>query len=162
MSWHEAYLARARSDYGVLRRLGELNAEYCHRLHYLQMASKKLAKAMLTSPDDDQPAPTSHVMFVRMLQVLKGRPEIRRRLGYSDSGAFKSFIDSLLVTAARIERLSPEQAGLNRPNPEYPWKDQAIDQVIAPSEYRFDEFDPRDPKMIKLDRLLGALPRIVA
>jgi hypothetical protein len=81
MDWHEAYLVQARSDYAVLRGLGLQNADYCHRLHYLQMASEKLAKAMLTAPGDDQAAPISHVMFVRMLQVLKGRPEIRRQMG---------------------------------------------------------------------------------
>jgi hypothetical protein len=153
MGWHESYLIQARSEYAVLQRLSRPGVEYCHRLHYLQMVTEKLAKAMLTAVDTATAAPTSHAMFVRMLQVLKGRPEIRRQLGYSDAGIFKAFIDSLLDLAARIERLSPDQAGLTQPNPEYPWQDRTTDQVITPAQHPFTEFDPRDPKMLKIDRL---------
>ena len=160
MGWHEAYPAQARSDYAMFRSLGMQNANHCHQLHYLQMASEKMAKAMLTAPGDDKPAPSSHVMFVRMLQVLKGRPEVRRQLGYSDVKVFKAYIDSLLDLATRIEQLSPDQAGLTRPNAEYPWEDQSSRQVLAPVEYSFPEFNPRDPKMAKIDRLIGDLLRI--
>ena len=79
MGWHESYLTQARSEFSILRKLGRPDVEYCHRLHYLQMIAEKLAKAMLTPPGSLTPAPTSHAMFVRMLQVLKSRPEIRRR-----------------------------------------------------------------------------------
>jgi hypothetical protein len=105
------------------------------------------------------PAPTSHTAFVRMLQVLKGRPEVREQLGFRDAKVFRSYIDSLLELAGRIERLSPERAGLTQPNPEYPWEDQGTHEVCAPAEYEFPGFDPRDPRMIKLDRLLGNLLR---
>lgn len=160
MGWHESYLIQARSDYAILRKLQSRDVEHCHRLHYLQMVSEKLAKAMLTPASRTTPAPTSHAMFVRMLQVLKSRPEIRRKLGYQDTVIFKAFIDSLLQLAARIERLSPDQAGLINPNPEYPWKNTATGNIFAPAEYAFPEFNPRDPRMIKIDRLIGDLLRI--
>ena len=159
MGWHEAYLIQARGEHAILKKLARPEIEYSHRLHYLQMVTEKLAKAMLTPPGSSTPAPTSHLMFVRMLQVLKARPEIRRQLGFNDSAIFKSYIDSLLDLAAKIERLSPDQAGLNQPNPEYPWQDPATHQVRAPVEYDFPEFDPRDPKMIKIDRLIDDLLR---
>jgi hypothetical protein len=160
MGWHEAYLEQARSEHSILRRLGAPDVEYCHRLHYLQMVGEKLAKAMLTPPGSASPAPTKHTAFVRMLQVLKTRPEIRRQLGYREAGVFKGYIDSLLVLAGKIERLSPDQAGLDRPNPEYPWRDSAANQIRAPAGYDFPEFDPRDPRMIKIHRLVGKLLRI--
>jgi hypothetical protein len=161
MGWHDAYLVQARSEHSLLRKISSPDVEYCHRLHYLQMVTEKLAKAMLTSPESATAAPTSHTMFVRMLQVLKTRPEIRRRLGYRDAGVFKAYIDSLLDLAARIERLAPDLAGLTRANPEYPWEVPATHQVVAPTEYAFPEFDPRDPKMIKIDQLIGDLLRVV-
>ena len=162
MSWHEAYLTQARSEHAVLRKLEDPSVEYCHRLHYLQMVAEKLAKAMLTAPGSAAPAPTSHAAFVRMLRVLKSRPEIRRRLGYRDSATFKKYIDSLLNLAERIERLSPTQAGLTRPNPEYPWENPATHDVQAPADYPFPEFDPKDPRMIKIDRLISDLLRIAS
>src|ERR1035437_10381682 len=120
MDWHEAYLTQARSEYAVSRKLGE-DVEYCHHLHYLQMVSEKLSKGILTLSGSKTPAPMSHIMFVRMLQTIKGRYDIRRQLGYESANVFNSYIDSLLGLAGKIERLSPDQAGLTQPNPEYPW-----------------------------------------
>jgi hypothetical protein len=162
MDWHEAYLKQARSEYVVLQWLTRMNREYCHRLHYLQMVTEKLGKAMVTPAGGTEPAPVSHVIFVRMLQVLKTRPEVRRRLGYRDAAVFKEFIDSLLELAGRIERLSPDQAGLTQPNPEYPWKDAATGDILAPTDYAFADFNPRDPKMMKIDHLINDLLRIAA
>lgn len=109
MGWHESYLIQARRDHAVFQKLSTSgDIEYCHRLHYLQMLTEKLAKAMLTPPGSAMPAPMSHLMFVRTLQVLKTRREIRRQLGYGDTATFKAHIDSLLDLAGRIERLSPE------------------------------------------------------
>jgi hypothetical protein len=161
MDWHEAYLAQARSEFAILRRLSAPDVEYCHRLHYLQMVTEKLAKAMLTPPGSETPAPASHVMFVKMLQVLKGRREIRRQLRYPKAEVFTSYINSLLDLAGRIERLSPDQAGFTRPNPEYPWwKDRSTRQAWAPMEYDFPEFNPRDPRMSRIDQLIGDLLRL--
>lgn len=157
MGWHEAYLVQARSEHAMLRRLELPPVEYCHRLHYLQMVSEKLAKAMLTPPASTSPAPTSHAAFVRMLRTLKTRPDIRRRLGYRDTTSFGRYINSLLELAERIEGLAPDQGGLTKPNPEYPWEDLGTGQIRAPAEYRFPEFNPRDPKMIKIDRLIADL-----
>jgi hypothetical protein len=160
MDWHEAYLTQARSEYAVSRKLGE-DVEYCHHLHYLQMVSEKLSKGILTPSGSNTPAPMSHVMFVRMLKAIKGRQDIRRQLGYRSAHVFGSYIDSLLDLAGRIERLSPDQAGLTRPNPEYPWwTDRARNQVLAPAQYGFPEFDRRNRRMDKIDRLVGALLRL--
>jgi hypothetical protein len=160
MGWHEAYLAQARSEHAVWKRLDDQEVEYCHRLHCLQMVTEKLAKAMLTPPGSATPAPKVHTVFVRMLQVLKWRPDIQRQLRYPNAAVFKSYIDSLLGLARRIERLSPNQAGLTQPNPEYPWEDQAARRIWAPAEYEYPEFEPLHPKMIKIARLIGDLLRL--
>jgi hypothetical protein len=124
------------------------------------MVTEKLAKALLTKPGSDTPAPPSHVLFVRTLQLLKWRPDVWRSLGYTRAEGFRRYIDSLLDLARKIERLSPDQAGFGQPNPGYPWRDPAKNQVLAPVEYEFAEFDLRDVKMMKIDRLIQDLLRL--
>ncbi len=160
MDWHDAFLAQARSDHAILIRLADAAVEYCHRLHYLQMVVEKLAKSLLTPAGSATPPPMTHAAFVRMLQVLKSRPEIRRQLGFDDAARFKSYIDSLLDLAGKIARLAPAQAGLTQPNPEYPWRDLSTHQIQVPAQFDFPEFDPRKPKMIKIHEHLRNLLQI--
>lgn len=159
MSWRDAFLRQARSEHEVRRRLNDASVEYSHRLHYLQMVTEKLAKGLQSKPDDPDAPETTHSGFVRLLQTLKGRRTIRRQLGFSDAAIFRRFIDSLLDLAERVERLAPAAAGLAAPNPEYPWRDPKTGLVHAPADYSFGLFDPRAPKMIKLERLLDELVR---
>ena len=160
MDWRNAFLDQARSDHAILVRLADPAVEYCHRLHYLQMISEKLAKAYSTPPGSTAPPPTIHSAFVRMLQILKSRPEIRRQLGFDDATRFKSYIDSLLDLVRKIERLAPSQAGLTLPNPEYPWEDMSTHQIQVPARFGFAEFDPKKPKMIKIHQLVRDLLKI--
>lgn len=46
-AWAEGYALQSRSDFTVYRVLGEASGriDECHRLHYLQMACEKIAKA---------------------------------------------------------------------------------------------------------------------
>lgn len=161
MDWRTAFLLQARSDFAVLQRLNDSPTDYCHRLHYLQMTSEKLAKALLSSPDGNPPE-ASHSAFVRMLQVLKTRKDVRRQLGFSDTAAYRAYLDSLLTLASRVERLAPSLAGLYEPNPEYPWLDRKSQDVVVPAQFAFDDFDPKHSKMLKLAALVGALLRIGA
>jgi hypothetical protein len=160
MGWHEAYLAQARSEYAVLRRLNSPGVEYAHRLHYLQMVTEKLAKGMQTPAGSTKAAAKSHIHFVRMLQALPTLTWVWRKLGYPNARAFRSLIGSVLSMAWKIERLAPDQAGLTKPNPEYPWVDLSSRRVYAPAEYKFPEFDPNDPRMAKIERLIEGLLRL--
>jgi hypothetical protein len=126
------------------------------------MMSEKLAKGLLATAESIDPPPLTHRVLVRLLQTLKQNPALRARLGYTDSRAFSSMINSLLNLASEVENLAPSAAGTTRPNPEYPWLNQAANQVMAPIDYDFPVFDPRDPKMIKLVTLLDALVRMEA
>jgi hypothetical protein len=47
MSWREAFLRQAHSDYAMVLHLNEPSVSYCHRLHFLQMAAEKLGKALM-------------------------------------------------------------------------------------------------------------------
>jgi hypothetical protein len=161
MGWHESYLAQARGEWAIMRRLATARVATCHRLHYLQMVTEKLSKAVLTSAGSATPARTTHAAFVRMLQVIKGRREIREQLGFTDAAIFRNYVDSLLDLAGKIQQLSPDQAGLAQPNPEYPWEDPTTHQVQALVEHDFPEFDPSDLRMLKIDRLISDLLRLM-
>lgn len=123
----------------------------------MQMVSEKSGKAMLTPAGSMTPAPPKHTALVRMLQQIKGRPEIRRQLGYSNANAFRSYIDSLLPLAWRIEQLAPKKEDVVKPNPEYPWyTDTTKTQVVAPADYQFPKFF-EDWHMGLIDKLIGTL-----
>jgi hypothetical protein len=161
MDWRDAFFVQAQSDYRVLKVLNQRRLEACHQLHYLQMTAEKLAKGFLARPGDTQPPPTVHSAFVRMLQVLKGRPDVRRRLGYARADVFTAYIDSLLPLAHKIERLAPALAGLRQPNPEYPWQSRPEAPVIAPARFGFPDFMPTSVLMARLFNLLSSLLDIV-
>jgi hypothetical protein len=121
MGWHESYLAQARGEWAIMKRLADIRVAPCHRLHYLQRVTEKRSKAVLTPTGSATPARTTHTAFVRMLQVIKGRREIREQLGFSDTSIFRSYVDSLLDLAGKIQQLSPDQAGLTQPNRNARW-----------------------------------------
>lgn len=159
MSWRSAYFAQAQDDYAVFcdfKRRTDIRM--CQKLHYLQMATEKLAKAFLSPPAGGCP-PMIHTALVRFLQISKGRPEIRRRMGYgSDHRAYCSYIDSLIGIAMQIEALAPT-SGKQQPNPEYPWVNQD-GAVMTPATYSFSEFRRQD--LAKFQNLTNDLFRIFA
>jgi hypothetical protein len=158
MTWRIAFIRQARSDDKVRQLLNRPDVEYSHRLHYLQMTSEKLAKGLMAT--DQDPPPQTHRMLVRILQILKGRPEYRKKLGFSDAAKFRRYIDSPLVTAELVERLAPSIAGMNQPNPEYPWQDVPTRLVRTPIDFDFALYDPGNSQMAKLERLITDLLRI--
>ena len=157
MSWRTAFLAQARSDNDLRKFLNRSQVPYSHQLHYLQMAAEKLAKGFMTSPTATDPPGFSHAAFVSCLRALKGRPEIRRQLGYASVSAFSSFIDSLLPFADQVERLAPTFAGQTKPNPEYPWQPTPAHEVAVPAEFDFPELKPNTIKIIQLVDLINKL-----
>jgi hypothetical protein len=155
MTWREAFLAQARGDATVRQILNQAKVAYSHQLHYLQMVTEKLAKALMCK--QNAPPKASHSAFVNGLRNLKGRPDIRRKLGYDNKESFYAFINSLLPLADKLERLAPTFAGFTQPNPEYPWQSTGSGAVIAPVDFEFEEFDPRLPQMVKMDNLIRQL-----
>ena len=160
MDWREAFLHQAKSDHMVWGKLNQARTEYSHQLHYVQMVTEKLAKGFLAKPGSTTPPRTVHAAFVRMLRLIKGRPDIRRQLGYKDAAVFASYINSLLPLADSIEKLAPASAGTTLPNPEYPWEDRSSHEVTAPALFAFPDFDPRESRMAKMVKLIQQLLRI--
>ena len=113
------------------------------------MLTEKLAKGILADATDLIPAAPVHRAFVRLLQSLKQRRDVRPAVGFRDSASYRRFIDSLLDTASQIENLAPSAAGIAKPNAEYPWLDVA-GSGVAPCDHAFDVLDPRNRSMVKL------------
>lgn len=139
MTWRGAFLEQAKSDYSLFTELNQTRKARCHQLHYLQMATEKLAKSFLCDRHG-RPPPKSHFAFTRFLKISKGRPEIRRKLGYASNYiAYCVYVDNLLPAAAKVEALAPTGTDTNEPNPEYPCEETA-GNVLAPANYGFREF----------------------
>jgi len=159
MTWRSAFFAQARADWRLFCELKQrTDVPMCQKLHYLQMATEKLAKAFSSSQTGQRP-PRSHVALTRFLKVSKGRPEIRHRLGYQENyRSFCAYIDSLLGIAQQIEQLAPvgDQEG---PNAEYPWLDPDSGDVVSPAEYAFPEFSRQE--LLEFQHFTNTLFRIL-
>lgn len=159
MTWKEAFLRQAENDYSVFHEFNGSRKPISQQLHYLQMATEKLAKALSCGHRNDPPK-TTHAALGRFLRISKGRPELRRDLGYEGNyNAFVSYIDSLLPFAEKIEGLAPEGGRLDKPNAEYPWQ-SAGGTVIAPLDHTFDDIWLDVANMNKLKTLIANLIRI--
>jgi hypothetical protein len=122
------------------------------------MVTEKLAKGFLAKPGT--PPQTKHAAFAKLLRIIKGRPDIRQQLGFGSTAVFAQYVDSLLPLAEAIEGLVPSAAGTTKPNPEYPWEDPASGEVTVPAQFAFPSFDPTNPRMARMMKLVGDLLRI--
>lgn len=140
--WAIAYHRQARAEWSLFREL-QLRSDVaaCHALHYLQMATEKLAKAYRfrdTTTDVDTLL-TSHVGFQRFLNSWLLSPQMREE--YEGRHAHLERIRRDCEPIARtIERLAPAVDREGRPvNVEYPW--EAGEGVVAPVDYAFPEVE---------------------
>ncbi|HMA94268.1 MAG TPA: hypothetical protein VKP30_16365 [Polyangiaceae bacterium] len=136
-----AFIAQARSDWAVYRHLSEQRQfAPCHMLHYLQMATAKLAKAYrlrdTKSPVDE--IVSRHTGFAKLigpffLAALKAE--------YRDREAqLRGLIARSRMLAREIEKLAPAIDRATAPeNAEYPW--ERDDDVLAPCSYPFPSLE---------------------
>ena len=124
------YLVQARSDWAVYNLLK--SQPICHRLHYLQMCTEKLAKAFFWR--SASAGNLHHAAFVKFLRALKTQSKVATELNYGTSRNFGEWIHEILDLAYELERLAPQLAG-NGPNPEYPWPRN--DPEHSPVEHHF-------------------------
>lgn len=155
LDWRTAYFRQAQSDYEVYNHLRtQADIPFCHRLHYLQMATEKMAKGFLT-PRNGPEYRHSHDALAYFVESASHPAQISRHpqiaKGTTDKNkkeAYKQYRKGLSGLALKLENLSPE--GGHHPNPEYPWMDNA-GQIQSPLSHPFPEFDPRtNPKMERL------------
>ncbi len=161
MNWHYAFLSQAWSDYQVFEDLNKSRHPNCHKLHYLQMTTEKLAKACLVETNGNSPPRLAHQAFVPFLRYTKTHPLWKNRLGYGhNKQAYAAYIKKMIPIADKIEKLAPSISGTSQPNPEYPWSPGAGD-VRCPADYDFPEIKRHELGMItalvaNLFRVLGA------
>lgn len=121
----------------MYRLLSESAEPACHSLHYLQMATEKLAKAYrlreTESPISDLVSHhTGFAKFVRQY-LLSAR---NRELYEGKAAQLHSLVKASARLAAEIEKLAPAvDRGSSPENVEYPW--EAAERVIAPCEWSF-------------------------
>lgn len=163
-SWKSAFFAQARADFDLLNKLNSsADVPLCHRLHYLQMTTEKLAKGFLTN-GKDQPR-TVHSTFVAFLKVADRTPGLKEYCNISRRAQFRSYVHGLMDIGARVENLAPE--GLSqRPNPEYPWLKQSrrkagksVETICVPAEYDFPQLER--PLIVKLMDFLESCFRMI-
>lgn len=131
---------QAKSDHGAFLLFRRHGASQCHSLHYLQMATEKIAKAYLWR--SGSPPPKQHAGFVHFLRLLgqireKGdRQRIATLFTFTRFSDFRNWINRAgLPIAYDIERLSPTYAD-DGPNPEYPWPHR--EPRFAPVHHEFE------------------------
>jgi hypothetical protein len=154
--WADAYAEQSSSDFNVYRLLfTSPDIPICHRLHYLQMASEKIAKAYqfrdLTSSQSK--LTTSHVAFSRFIEGFLSSPQIRNEYQGRDA-QLKRFKQSARNLAREIERLAPAVDSEHSPcNSEYPWESGGA--IVIPCKYAYPNLALlRDPTGANFLRLL--------
>lgn len=139
-AWALAYHRQAVSDWRMYQRLAlDPGVEACHALHYLQMATEKLAKAyhFRDRGTSTERLLTEHVGFQRFVAAWLYRRGLRARAGHRPRMG-QATVDQLLLLARQVERLAPAVDRLRTPsNSEYPWDDGSA--VVTPADYGFPE-----------------------
>ena len=150
----QAFLRQARSDWDMYRSLTGRSASgggkalawlrrklrlppsprdwqakpVCHSLHYLQMATEKLAKAYFTA------LPKRHFGLMKLLTALPTNARAVTPLGFGGLADLDAWATSVASVGDAVEKLAPACAGVG-PNPEYPWPPGA--ETTAPVDHTF-------------------------
>lgn len=112
-----------------------------HVLHYLQMATEKLAKAyrFRDTGAKEEELRSSHVGFERFLRLFLGSAEVVRRYAGRNAQYLRVRKECCHIARA-IEQLTPSvDAETNPANTEHPWADG--ERVVAPVDHAFSHAD---------------------
>jgi len=108
MLWHDAFLEQAKSDWKTYEAIQRLSLDTCQILHYLQMATEKLGKAMLLAEGIDIiKLRTSHKAFTRFLHLVARKPGVQNYLRMS-ARQLRAYIQNLLPLAAEFDLFVPK------------------------------------------------------
>jgi hypothetical protein len=136
----EAFAAQGRSDWEVYKHLAALtkpSLSQCHALHYLQMATEKIAKAYRirdTAADVDDLV-RHHTGFVEFVNQFFRCEQIRDECRERDA-ALHALQRNATTIAREIEKLAPATDRLASPeNAEYPW--ERDEQILIPCKFGF-------------------------
>ena len=81
------YLVQARSDWQIFQLLDSRTDPLCHRLHYLQMVTEKVAKAYFWR--DPSAANLGHAAFGRFLRAIATNRRVADELGFRSGAGFR-------------------------------------------------------------------------
>src|SRR5690606_30185041 len=116
------------------------DVESCHSLHFLQMATEKLAKAYrirdTSAPlEGDAGLLRRHVGLVKFIRALLLSPKMKEAYE-GRSSQLASFSKTATGLAREIEKLAPAVDQATTPeNTEYPWLSGKT--VVVPCEYTY-------------------------
>ena len=109
-SWQIAFLKQAQSDWEAYQRTRQAAWPHCHRLHFLQMATEKLGKALLLGGHSKLAHIThSHSAFVKFMHIASNNQSLQAQLKITKSQLRADF-KRLLPLAYEIEHLAPALA----------------------------------------------------
>jgi len=136
-SYQELWWQQAKSDHDAFLLHRKYSAAQCHSLHFLQMATEKLAKAYFWR--SGSAPPRRHAGFVQFLRLLgqirrNDRGRIANLFAFTRFDDFQSWIYTAQSIAYNLECLAPALAN-NGPNPEYPWPHDRPE--FAPANHNF-------------------------
>lgn len=142
----DAFAEQSQSDFRIFENSLE-DVEECHRLHFLQMACEKIAKAYRLRDIAllEEAELYSHVAFTKFIQTILKSPQIKELYTSSDGRRQKrrrNMERYARPLAEKIEKLAPAvDRGQTPANVEYPWVEG--ESVYIPCRYPFSHLNLR-------------------
>lgn len=135
-----AFVTQGRSDWDLYKHLSALTKPsfpQCHALHYLQMATEKIAKAyrLRDTTADVDGLVKHHTGFVEFINQFFRCETIRDEFQGQDA-ALQTLQRNATALAREIEKLAPATDRLASPeNAEYPW--ERDEKILVPCTFGF-------------------------
>ncbi len=133
--WASAFAEQGSSDLLVYEILSEANVPSCHRLHYLQMATEKIAKAYQVAGGHWSPRKKSHSVAVEFVKLYYNSPSMKKQYDHNRE-QFTILRGEMMILAEKIQKLAPAVDDENVPeNVEYPWA--TSERLEVPCKHKF-------------------------
>lgn len=140
-AWACGYAKQSQSDFAIYQLLESQGVQKCHRLHFLQMACEKIAKAyrFRDTATSEEKLNTEHVAFSQFMGSYLASDHMKKRYRIH-AKELPKIMKHARSLARAIEKLAPAVDRERSPaNAEYPW--QAGDQIVIPCEYNFPDLE---------------------
>ncbi len=134
--WADAFAAQSRCDFQVYLKM-PADVEDCHKLHYLQMAAEKIAKAyrLRDTQMGLENAMTSHVAFSHFAMLMLMSSSTKTRYQGKDAW-LQQTLRRVQGLAREIEKLAPSVDRQQSPaNAEYPWAEG--ESIVTPCRHSY-------------------------
>ncbi len=150
--WAKAFATQGASDlqvYEILTAHEEKKSgtvPSCHRLHYLQMATEKIAKSYLVGIGNLSPRTRSHIAVANCVKIYYRSAPVK--LKFAGKNDRREKIEAIMLDVAhKIEQLNPAVDDENVPaNVEYPWSMEQ--NLVVPCRHKF-EIENLAPHVVK-------------